>query len=184
MRRECRERFPRHQLQRKPLVSDLGIHHDTCVTHVPWCMSGSLTRGGEENILGIPGACAARDFTYLVRGPLHYVSAEVRNLCLRRLRLICLPMLLPCLVISFFFFFPEHISSSGSIHTAVMIGVILAPLMTFSVLAAWPWTHCDVTWTSEITTNFKGGFRIPLRKLLPIRRIWNISYLKFMHYDK
>ena len=28
-----------------PLVSDLGMHHDTCVTHVPWCMSGSLTRG-------------------------------------------------------------------------------------------------------------------------------------------
>ena len=36
MRREYRERFPRHRLQRKPLVSD----HGTCVTHVPWCMSG------------------------------------------------------------------------------------------------------------------------------------------------
>ena len=36
--------FPRHRLQRKPLVSDPGMHHDTCVTHVPWCMSGSLTR--------------------------------------------------------------------------------------------------------------------------------------------
>ena len=44
MRRECRERFPRHRLKRKPLVSDPGIHHGTCVTHVPWCMSGSLTR--------------------------------------------------------------------------------------------------------------------------------------------
>ena len=28
------------------------------VTHVPWCMSGSLTCGGGENIPGIPGACA------------------------------------------------------------------------------------------------------------------------------
>ena len=46
MRRECRERFPRHQLQRKPLVSNPGMHHGTCVVHVPWCMSGSLTRGG------------------------------------------------------------------------------------------------------------------------------------------
>ena len=46
MRRECRERFPRHQLQRKPLVSNPGMHHGTCVTHVPWCMSGSLTCGG------------------------------------------------------------------------------------------------------------------------------------------
>ena len=42
----------------KPLVSDPGMHHDTCVTHVPWCMSGSLTCGGGENVPGIPGACA------------------------------------------------------------------------------------------------------------------------------
>ena len=45
MRRECRERFPRHQPQRKPLVRDPGMHHGTCVTHVPWCMSGSVTYG-------------------------------------------------------------------------------------------------------------------------------------------
>ena len=28
-----------------PRVSDSGMHHGTCVTHVPWCMSGSLTDG-------------------------------------------------------------------------------------------------------------------------------------------
>ena len=39
MRRECRERFPRHRLQRKPLISDPDMHH------VPWCMSVSLNRG-------------------------------------------------------------------------------------------------------------------------------------------
>ena len=39
------------------------------VTHVPWCMSGSLTRGGGENVPGIPGACATCNFTYLARGP-------------------------------------------------------------------------------------------------------------------
>ena len=50
--------FPHRWLQRKPLVSDPGMHHGTCVTHVPWCMSGSLTRGGVENVSGIPGACA------------------------------------------------------------------------------------------------------------------------------
>ena len=44
MRRECRERFPRHRLQRKPLVSDPSMHHGTCVTHVLWCMPWSLTR--------------------------------------------------------------------------------------------------------------------------------------------
>ena len=70
MRRECRERFPRHRLQRKPLVSDPAMYHDTCVTHVPWCISGFLTRGGGENVRAIPGACATRNFTYLVRGPL------------------------------------------------------------------------------------------------------------------
>ena len=32
-------------------------------------MSASLTRGGGENVTGIPGACATRNFTYLVRGP-------------------------------------------------------------------------------------------------------------------
>ena len=26
-------------------VSNPVMHHDTCVTHVPWCMSGSLTGG-------------------------------------------------------------------------------------------------------------------------------------------
>ena len=41
----------------------------TCVTHVPWCMSGSLTRSGGENVRGIPGACATRNFAYPARGP-------------------------------------------------------------------------------------------------------------------
>ena len=48
MRRECQERFPRHRLQRQPLVSGPGMHHGTCVMHVPWYMSRSLTRGGEK----------------------------------------------------------------------------------------------------------------------------------------
>ena len=28
-----------------PPVSDSDMHHGTCVTHVPWCMPGSLTSG-------------------------------------------------------------------------------------------------------------------------------------------
>ena len=40
-----------------------------CVTHMPWCKSGSRTRGGGENVPGIPGACITRNFTYLVIGP-------------------------------------------------------------------------------------------------------------------
>ena len=50
--------FPRRRFQRKPLVGDPGMHHGTCVTHVPWCMSGSLACGDGENVPGIPGACA------------------------------------------------------------------------------------------------------------------------------
>ena len=38
-----------HQLQRKPLVSDPSMHHCTCITHVSWCMPGSLIRGGGKN---------------------------------------------------------------------------------------------------------------------------------------
>ena len=49
---------PRIRIQRKPRVSDPGMHHGTCVTHVPWCMSGLLTCDGGENVPGIPGACA------------------------------------------------------------------------------------------------------------------------------
>ena len=30
------------------------MHHGTCVTHVSWCMSGSLTRGGEETFRTFP----------------------------------------------------------------------------------------------------------------------------------
>ena len=67
---EFRKRSPRHRVQRKPLVSDPGMHHGTCVTHMPWCKSGSLTRRGGEKVPGIPGACATRNFTYLVTDPL------------------------------------------------------------------------------------------------------------------
>ena len=69
MRRECREHFTRHRLQRKPLVIDPGMHHGTCYTHVPWHMSGSPTRGGGENVPGIPVPCTTRNFKYLARGP-------------------------------------------------------------------------------------------------------------------
>ena len=55
--------------------SDPDMHHGTCVTHVSWCVLGSLTSGfiwcrWRGNVLGIPGACTTRKFTYLVKGPL------------------------------------------------------------------------------------------------------------------
>ena len=54
VRRECRERFPHNRLQRKRLVNDPGMHHGTCVTHVPWCISGSLTRGFGKTFPAFP----------------------------------------------------------------------------------------------------------------------------------
>ena len=61
--------FPRYRFQRKPLVNDPGKHRGTRVTHVAWCMPGSLFRSDGGNVSGIPGACTTRDFTYLARGP-------------------------------------------------------------------------------------------------------------------
>ena len=57
-----------------PRFSDPDMHHGTCVRHVSWCMPGLLTSGflwswWRENVPGIPGACATRNFAYLVRGP-------------------------------------------------------------------------------------------------------------------
>ena len=69
--------FPRHRIQRKPRVSDPGMHHGTCVTRVSWSMSGLLTRGGGETIPGIPGACANHNFRYPVRGP--WLSARLQG---------------------------------------------------------------------------------------------------------
>ena len=80
MRRECRERFPR-----PPQVSDPDMHHGTCVTHVPWCMPGLLTSGflwswcRGKSYTGISGACATRNFTYLVRGPWTHVHISDTN---------------------------------------------------------------------------------------------------------
>ena len=79
----------RHQLQRELLVSDPGMHHDTCVTHVPWCLSGSLTRGGGENVPGIPSACATCNFAYLVRGPWDYGRTYTKEATQTRHRCCC-----------------------------------------------------------------------------------------------
>ena len=57
--------FPATDLKGNRWVSDPSMHQGTCVTHVPCCMSGSLTRCGTENVPGIPGACTTRNFTYL-----------------------------------------------------------------------------------------------------------------------
>ena len=65
MCRECRERFPHHRVQRKPLVSDPGMHHGTCITHLPWCMSGYASRNLHVGYLRFyPQITACHGITY------------------------------------------------------------------------------------------------------------------------
>ena len=69
MRRECWERFPHHR----------GLAIPTCIAARAWrtcpdaCRDRKLAVSFEfvdgENVPGIPGAWATRNFTYLVRGP-------------------------------------------------------------------------------------------------------------------
>ena len=58
-----------------PPISDPDMHHGTRVKHVPWYMPGSLTNGllwsrWRRKCSRHSGACATRNFGYLVRGPL------------------------------------------------------------------------------------------------------------------
>ena len=54
MRLECQEHISRQRLERKPLVCDRDMHHDTCVTQVSRCMPGLLIRGGRVTSPAFP----------------------------------------------------------------------------------------------------------------------------------
>ena len=76
MCRKCRERFPHHRRLAVP----------TCITVRVWrtcrdaCRDCSLETffevGGGENVPGIPGECASRNFAYLVRDPYQHHSYQ------------------------------------------------------------------------------------------------------------
>ena len=68
MRRECLERFPRHRGLAIPTCTCRDVFQDRK-------LAVSFEMGPGENATGIPGACATRSFTYLVRGPSHTVEA-------------------------------------------------------------------------------------------------------------
>ena len=72
-----------------------------CITaraHGPWCIciSRSLTSGGGENVPGIPGACATRNFTYLARGPW---SGPIQTPYMMEVQITCFCVILVCKVI-------------------------------------------------------------------------------------
>ena len=63
--RECiTARTWQQYLTRSPWAS-----YQTAATPAPWCMLGSLTHGGGENVPGILGAHITCNFTYLVVDP-------------------------------------------------------------------------------------------------------------------
>ena len=55
-----------------PRVSDPDMHHGTCVTHVPWCMPGSLTSG----FLGSRWQGKRSRHSQRMRNPQFYVSGK------------------------------------------------------------------------------------------------------------
>ena len=55
-----------------PQVSDSDMHHGTCVTHVPWCMLGSLTRG----LLWSRRQGKRSRYSRCMRNPQFYVSGK------------------------------------------------------------------------------------------------------------
>ena len=52
--------------------------HITAHASRTWCMSGSLTPGGGENVSGISGVCTTHKYTYLASGP--YVAKNKTQL--------------------------------------------------------------------------------------------------------
>ena len=69
MHRECRERFPRHCWLAIPTYITARASRtcrDACRNRK---LAVSFEIGGGENVPGIPGACATRNFVYLARGP-------------------------------------------------------------------------------------------------------------------
>ena len=67
--------IPKIAFSPPPRVSDPDMHHGTCVTHVPWCMPGSLTNGflwsrwWGKTFPAFPAHAQPTIFAYLVRGP-------------------------------------------------------------------------------------------------------------------
>ena len=62
-----------------PPLSDPDMHHGTCVTHVPWCMSGSLTSG----FLWSRWQGKRSRHSGCMRNPKYYVSGKRPMGCLR-----------------------------------------------------------------------------------------------------
>ena len=117
MRRERRERFPRHR----------GLAIPTCTTARAWrtccdaCrdreLAVSLEVGGGENVPGIPSVCATRNFAYLVRGP---CTLAAWNSCWHHDRLLSEFIITACFLFMFIIYSYE---TYVSIYLQTLIGV-------------------------------------------------------------
>ena len=77
--------FPSHRVKRKPLVSDPGMHHGTCVN------ACAVMHGGIANPRW-PGKRfpTTRNFTYLARGPWPLADvAIILTVCIVRIEFPC-----------------------------------------------------------------------------------------------
>ena len=65
---------PRGRPQTNPQVSDPGMHHGTCVTHVPWCSRDSLSPVAGKTLPVFSAHAHPQFYVYLARGPCQGVS--------------------------------------------------------------------------------------------------------------
>ena len=79
IRQECGERFRRHQLEINSTVSDPSMNRGTRVTHVLWCMSVSLIRGGGETFLAFPAHAQSVIFLVSSERPMWWIEAHIRE---------------------------------------------------------------------------------------------------------
>ena len=94
-------------------LSDPDMHHGTCVTHVPWCMPGSLTSG----FIWVGGGEKRSQHSWRMRNPQFYMSGKR-------------PIILPsqetfgCLLCAPWRHWPGYINISG-LHGSVDLEKVL-----------------------------------------------------------
>ena len=160
-----------------PRGSDPDMHHGTCVTHVPWCMSGSLTSSflwnrWRGNVPGIPGACATRNFTYLVGGPLKHNNTPTT------LMLYTMADCIVCIIYKIHYWclhYPTGLSGAVSLWHPLCQGFYTWPCSTKS-LNANDLSKINPTGDRQTLAEHIASFLIIFRKFLEISYIY-ISFL-------
>ena len=106
-------------------ASDPDMHHGTCLTHVPWCMPGSLTRG----ILNSRWRGKCSRHSWCMRNPRFYVSGKRPMYWYRYLAARSSMMVILRVIVSPKLCHPMMTSSNGSIFrvTGILCGEFTGP---------------------------------------------------------